>query len=79
MSTNIDYFGDFISGIVISEDRLPYIKAAGVEIISTQLYEGLPLSTNEKLFYITFKVTNMTFLYFMSAGIKYSMDKYYKP
>jgi hypothetical protein len=79
MSTNIDYFGDFISSIVISEDRLPYIKAVGVEIISEQPHEGIPLKNAEKLFYITFKVSNMTFLHFMSAGIKYSMDKYYKP
>jgi len=79
MSTNIDYFGDFISGIVTSEDRLPFIKAAGIEILSSEIYEGIPLSTGEKMFYITFKVTNMTFLYFMQAGIKYSMDKYYKP
>jgi len=79
MSTNIDYFGDFISGIVISEDRLPYIKAVGVEILSSESYEGVPLANAEKMFYITFKVSNMTFLHFMSAGIKYSMDKYYKP
>jgi hypothetical protein len=78
MSTNIDYFGDFISSIVISEDRLPYIKAAGVEILSTESYDGVPLENAEKMFYITFKVSNMTFLHFMSAGIKYSTDKYYK-
>ena len=79
MSTNIDYFGDFVSGIVISEDRYVYLKAAGVEILSYDPYEGVPLSTGEKLIYITFKVNNFTFLYFMQAGVKYSMDKYYKP
>jgi hypothetical protein len=78
MSTNIDYFGDFVSSIVISEDRLTYIKAAGVEIISEQPHAGLPFKNAENLFYITFKVSNMTFLHFMSAGIKYSTDKHYK-
>jgi hypothetical protein len=78
MSTNIDYFGDFISGIVISADRLEYIKTQNIEILTCEPYKGVT-SVDYLTFYITFKVTNMTFLYFMQAGIKYSMDKYYKP
>jgi hypothetical protein len=79
MSTKIDYFGNFISGLVISEDRLKYLKDAGVEITSCEPYDAVTRGESYKAFYITFKVTNMTFLYFMQAGIKYSMDKYYKP
>jgi hypothetical protein len=77
MSTKIDYFGDFISSILISEDRFKYLENAGVEILSCVEYkEGKQLSSGEMQFYITFKVNNMTFLNFMHAGIKYSLDKY---
>ena len=81
MSTKIDYFGDFISSIIISEDRYKYLEDAGVgvEILSCKLYtEGRPISPKEKQFDITFKVNVMTFLHFYQDGIKYSMDKYYK-
>jgi c-di-AMP phosphodiesterase-like protein len=78
MSTKIDYFEDFISSILISEDRFKYLENAGVEILSCVEYkEGKQLSSGEKQFDITFKVNNMTFLNFMHAGIKYSLDKYW--
>ena len=79
MTTKIDYFGDFISSIIISEDRLQYLKDAGVEIISCELYDAKPQLKDTRAFDITFKVSNMTFLNFYQAGIKYSMDKYWKP
>jgi hypothetical protein len=72
MTTKIDYFGDFISEIVISEDRLEYLISSGVEIISKQSYSGKTLH-NEETFIIQFKVTNLTFLHFMNAGIKYGL------
>jgi len=79
MSTEINYFGDFTSSIIISEDRLKYLEDAGVEIISCELYEAKPQLKDTRAFLIYFKVSNMTFLHFYQAGIKYSMDKYYKP
>ena len=78
MSTKIEYFGDFISSIIISEDRYKYLADAGVEILSCKEHDGKRLS-GEKQFDITFKVNNITFLNFMHAGIKYSLDKYWKP
>jgi hypothetical protein len=80
MSTKIDYFGDFTSSIIISEDRFKYLEEAGVEILSKELWEiGRPIAPGEKQYDITFKVNMMTFLHFYHAGIKYSMDKYWKP
>jgi hypothetical protein len=79
MSTEVNYFGDFTSSIIISEDRLKYLEDAGVEIISCELYEAKPQLKDTRAFLIYFKVSNMTFLQFYQAGIKYSMDKYYKP
>ena len=79
MSKNIDYFGDFTSSIIISEDRFKYLEDAGVEITSCELYEAKPQLKDTTAFLIHFKVSNMTFLHFFQAGIKYSMDKYYKP
>ncbi len=80
MSTKIEYFGDFICSIIISEDRFKYLENAGVEILSCVEYtQGKQLSSGEKQFDITFKVNNITFLNFMHAGIKYSLDKYWKP
>jgi len=77
MTTKIDYFGDFISEIVISEDRLEYLINSGVEIISKQAYSGKKIqwqkNHNEETFIIQFKVTNLTFLHFMNAGIKYAL------
>ena len=77
MSTKIEYFGDFISSIIISEDKFKYLENAGVEILSCKEHDGKQIS-GEKLFDITFKVNNITFLNFMHAGIKYSLDKYCK-
>jgi len=79
MSTEVNYFGDFTSSIIISEDRYNYLKDAGVEIISCELYDAKPKLKDTEAFFIHFKVSNMTFLHFFQAGIKYSMDKYYKP
>lgn len=79
MSTKIDYFGDFTSSIIISEDRLKYLENAGVEILSCKEHEEGKRISGEKQFDITFKVNNMSFLHFMHAGIKYSLDKYWKP
>jgi c-di-AMP phosphodiesterase-like protein len=79
MTTKIDYFGDFISSIIISEDRYKYLENAGVEILSCVEYKDGKQKLDEKQFDITFKVNNITFLNFMHAGIKYSMEKYYKP
>jgi len=80
MSTKIDYFGDFISNIIISEDRFKYLESEGVQILSCKEYtDGRAISPKEKQFDITFKVNFMTFLHFYQAGIKYSMDKYWKP
>ena len=79
MSIKIDYFGDFTSSIIISEDRFKYLEEAGVEILSCVEYDGKPIAPGEKQFDITFKVNNMSFLHFMHAGIKYSLNKYWKP
>lgn len=79
MSTKIEYFGDFISSVIISEDRYKYLENAGVEILLCREHDSKPLSSGEKQFDITFKVNNITFLNFMHAGIKYSLDKYWKP
>lgn len=79
MSTKIEYFGDFTCSVIISEDRYNYLADAGVEILSCVEYDGKPIAPGEKQFDITFKVNNITFLNFMHAGIKYSLDKYWKP
>lgn len=79
MSTKIDYFGDFTSSLIISQDRFKYLEDAGVEILSCKEHEEGKKTLGEKQFDITFKVNNITFLNFMHAGIKYSLDKYWKP
>jgi hypothetical protein len=81
MSTKIDYFGDYVSGIVISVDKLSYIQSAGIEILTCEIYEPesyTSVGKDYKAFYITFKVNSMTFLHFYHAGINYQIDKYYK-
>jgi len=79
ITQSIDYFGDFISSVVISEDRLQYLKDAGIEIVNCEPYDAQPQLNDTRAFYISFKVNNMTFLHFYQAGIKYAMEKYYKP
>ena len=49
MSTKIEYFGDFISSIIISEDRFKYLENAGVEILSCKEYTDGKQKLDEKL------------------------------
>jgi len=79
--TTINSFGDFQASTIISEERLKYLKNTGIEIINCEPYNNASISSvviDYKAFLITFKVTSTTFVYFMNAGIDYSMDKYCK-
>jgi hypothetical protein len=79
--TTINSFGDFQASTIISEERLKYLKNTDIEIINCEPYNNPSISSvvkDYKAFLITFKVTSTTFVYFMNAGIDYSMDKYCK-
>lgn len=79
--TTINSFGEFQASTIVSEERLKYLKNTELEIITCEPYYSKLISSvviDYKSFLITFKVTSTTFVYFMNAGINYSMDKYCK-
>jgi hypothetical protein len=79
--TTINSFGEFQASVIVSEERLKYLKNTDIEIINCEPYDCPSISSvikDYKAFLITFKVTSTTFVYFMNAGIDYSMDKYIK-
>jgi hypothetical protein len=77
MSKEIDYFGEFITTLVLFESRIKYIEEAGVEILSKEVHNS-KVDINDILYLVTFKVNSMTLLHLYSAGVRDGMNKSYK-
>lgn len=77
MSTNIDFFGEFTTTLVLFESRIKYIEEAGVEIISKELHNS-KVDPNDILYLVTFKVNSMTLLHLYAAGVRDGMNKSFK-
>lgn len=71
----INSFTDFKANFVISPDRLPYIKAEGIEILECEPYTSDNIFEADNFYCITIKVTNLTLLLLMQAGIRLGGDQ----
>jgi len=81
MSNEINSLSDITGQVIVSEDRLEYLKQTEIEILTCEPYDMPSISEiikDYKAFHITFKVSNMTFLHFMNAGINFSINKVLK-
>jgi hypothetical protein len=72
---SINSFDEFKANFVISADRLPYIKAEGIEILECETYTSDTVLDWEDFLSITIKVTNLTLLLLLQAGIRLGGDQ----
>jgi len=75
--TTINSFGEeFKASFVTSAERIKYMKSEGIEILESEPYTNSEFITENDDFYtVSIKVTNITLLLLMHAGIKMGSDQ----
>jgi len=75
--TTINSFGEeFKASFVTSAERIEYMKIEGIEILQYEPYTNSEFITESDDFYsVTIKVTNITLLLIMHAGIRMGSDQ----